>query len=1154
MLQRLRACATSAVALLLCLWLLVGSVCSTAAEPSPAELLNYENTGMTESETLTHTELLSLLGVDFDEVEAAYLDAFSGVSFRYNHMVPDSNISTFYQKETGTLQVTATPHVYVATNGARVEWIPTTATIDGDTRRLTATADGYGCSFEGLLHSGDFSMDVEYSWEVTLPEEVGEALFNTAYLDGSQTLQELIAYELVLAEFTAKKEAYDAYLAYLKAKDDYAAYCEALDQYEKDLPIYREYQDKYEAYLAEKAKWDAWEAFYEYEDFRVNRLDDFNKYVQYCQKLEEVTSRLAVLESLFVKDSNNWQLYGSLMGSTVTTVLQNQSALIAAGCNAADINRAGSSTEVLRVLMKEYAELRSAKYPSEHARVEALYGFYTRNYQSLKVEFGNLYGALKALYGNTAVVTKLDLEGKLAHYQQFVGQLYITASVLDDGFKQDVNWTIGKLKLYDVVEECHRVADDRTADPTGITVPAEVPPVEEIAPVEKPAFDQPQVEPKAPTPVIPEPVQPTPVTDPDTGVIPPVAADPGAAPTAPTPDARLRAVAEAIRGGTLHERDAASISRTLTLDYTVERTVSINNKKLVTFYAADGKTVLDQKTLEYGESFLYDGPSTKRDLDAEYYYEFLGWNLPDGTRAELVAYTDLSLIAGYRKTPRFYTVTWILGDRTRSESLRYGVMPVCPFETAPAPDAGYTYEFSGWDREVTPVTGDVTYRGEMTAIPRLYTVTWILGDRTETSEIAYGTYPSYPGTPSRSPDNARYTFLRWDTMPVHVAGDATYTAIWERTPLALDSRGEIPTVTHTEDLVTVECTPGLVDVREAVRYARETQKTLILRWEQFSVSYDEAGLNALNTAGFRRIRLETVESAPGVLQATLSYCNNIGQALSISVPAVLTADPSIQITLAGESGENAVGEDGVAIDGGFSFRIRDRYTITVGRVENCNISKLPVSAGVGTPVDLRLPCSFGYEVSAATVRLADGTVVPTDGLTFLMPSGDVMVELTVTRIVYHVSFVVDGVEILAGDYFLGEQITLPPIPTKASDGVYDYTFSGWSQEVSIAYGEDRTPVYEAQFTKTPISAGDPYVSGHNNNWMLTIALPIVAGVGILLLGFFLVRKFLKKKSALATEVEPEPESSEVENEVGVEETPDEEAPVEEALEDSSETP
>ena len=193
------------------------------------------------------------------------------------------------------------------------------------------------------------------------------------------------------------------------------------------------------------------------------------------------------------------------------------------------------------------------------------------------------------------------------------------------------------------------------------------------------------------------------------------------------------------------------------------------------------------------------------------------------------------------------------------------------------------------------------------------------------------------------------------------------------------------------------------------------------------------------------------------------------------------------------------------------------------------------------------------------MRLADGTVVPTEGLTFLMPNGDVTVELTVTRIVYHVSFVVDGVEILAGDYFLGEQITLPPTPTKASDGVYDYTFSGWSQEVTIAYGEDRTPVYEAQFTKSPISAGDPYVSGRNNNWMLTIALPIVAGVGILLLGFFLVRRFLKKRSASVAEVECEPKPSEVENEVGVEEpstdeAPTDEAPVEEALEDSSETP
>jgi hypothetical protein len=58
----------------------------------------------------------------------------------------------------------------------------------------------------------------------------------------------------------------------------------------------------------------------------------------------------------------------------------------------------------------------------------------------------------------------------------------------------------------------------------------------------------------------------------------------------------------------------------------------------------------------------------------------------------------------------------------------------------------------------------------------------------------------------------------------------------------------------------------------------------------------------------------------------------------------------------------------------------------------------------------------------------------------------------------------------------------------------------------------------------------------------------------LLLGFFLVRKFLKKKSALATEVEPGPEALEGENEVYVEETLDEDAPVEEALEDSSETP
>ena len=60
-------------------------------------------------------------------------------------------------------------------------------------------------------------------------------------------------------------------------------------------------------------------------------------------------------------------------------------------------------------------------------------------------------------------------------------------------------------------------------------------------------------------------------------------------------------------------------------------------------------------------------------------------------------------------------------------------------------------------------------------------------------------------------------------------------------------------------------------------------------------------------------------------------------------------------------------------------------------------------------------------------------------------------------------------------------------------------------------GEDRTPIYEAQFSPSPISDVDPYLSGRNNNVLLTVILPIASVVMFLLIVFFIVKRVLKKR-------------------------------------------
>ena len=145
---------------------------------------------------------------------------------------------------------------------------------------------------------------------------------------------------------------------------------------------------------------------------------------------------------------------------------------------------------------------------------------------------------------------------------------------------------------------------------------------------------------------------------------------------------------------------------------------TVLNKYTVTWLDEDD-TVLGTDLVEYGTKPSHEAPV--KESTAQYTYEFAGWD------KELVEVTgDATYKATYSESIRKYTVTWLNSDGTKlaEEKVEYGQMPATNVEAKKNPVANYVYTFAGWDKDITVVTGDVTYKAT-------YTV------QTKDGEVAY---------------------------------------------------------------------------------------------------------------------------------------------------------------------------------------------------------------------------------------------------------------------------------------------------------------------------------------------------------------------------------------------------------------------------------
>ncbi|HCG67075.1 MAG TPA: hypothetical protein DEW22_00100 [Clostridiales bacterium] len=144
----------------------------------------------------------------------------------------------------------------------------------------------------------------------------------------------------------------------------------------------------------------------------------------------------------------------------------------------------------------------------------------------------------------------------------------------------------------------------------------------------------------------------------------------------------------------------------------------------VTWYEADGSIRGNEPRVAYGSN-IWDmtesytpTPPTKA-ADAQYTYTFDHWvnretNEAITTASRVTGDTDLDPV--FKQELRMYTITWKNDDGTileTDEKVEYGTVPTYDGETpTKAEETRYTYSFIGWDKDVTAVSGDVTYTAQ----------------------------------------------------------------------------------------------------------------------------------------------------------------------------------------------------------------------------------------------------------------------------------------------------------------------------------------------------------------------------------------------------------------------------------------------------------
>lgn len=1047
-----------ALSLCLILLLLFGYVAATAAET--ADGYDYSRPGSVYNKTVTGSDILEgYLGEELSTVETEYLVKVGGAKIEYDDGITTSYVTATVEGE--VLTVHAREYSYTSSSGGTVVWTPLSAELSGSVKELAreAAEGSYSADFPTSGGSNTLtSVTVKYALSFTVAREDVNSLINKAYLDAPVLREEIAAgeaeYRRASEEYLIKSRAYEEYLselsdykdrllAYDKYLIEYNIYKEATERYNayvSELELYEAGVLAHEKYLADMAAYDtAYSAYAAYLAEKRAYDTALESYEDYLLLVDSYRAHLAIID--FTKTAMTplgRTLYNAINGTTVDLVLRERDTIeseLGGGVPAAVIDLAGSSTERLRELMSGY-------FASESE--ESKYYYYATYYEDFKEGFCDLLTSLDYLYSNRRVRGILIAYDKDEQYRILLAQLCVIANALTDGavksldpsylagtshaagYKQyvfDSSYRIDNVYRYTVDEVLYGeegIPDTGAAKPFTETFPA--PKSEPTAP---PEVKEPRKPDYVSKPVLPEPVdmpgdEPTRVENP--GDEPTRVENPGDPPTPYAVSDEARALVAAYEAGELSYRYvSADEDFVYTVTKSVEKKIGDGVEEVTAvFYDADGKTHLYSTTVDRGTAVSY-GLSyvPQKPEDARASYVFVGWENERGETADLsCVYSDVILYPRFEERIKEYSVTWSVDGRESREIVPYGQLPTYSGETAKSSTELYIYTFMGWDKDVVPVTGDVTYTARFA---EEYIIPTSEGGGRVTLEdgtYAVNLYSTYD------------TEYRIGTLLIMSAG---------RYGITLNTR-----------YATLTLSPGAVAV--------------LFKEGAASVALDVVSFGA--GAYSYCLTVEDVHETP------IKSAARVG----LLLPCRLEKNDRLGLYYEADGGAEAKAQYtlsdsrlGFTAAPGRTYELRYEYKLSL--VTSGLVTAVPSKSTYtyGESIDVELDVPVGVRVTRIYMLLDDGTESDVMLSRLTMPMNDVKIIVEAEYVQYKIVFSGDDTAISTQYCKHGELPKPPSAPKRASDGSYRYEFDGWSSEIEPA---TRNTVYFAVYNRIPIEKDD----------------------------------------------------------------------------------
>lgn len=1042
-------------------------VASSLAFSAEAAVADYTRPGATVSSKLTAADILELaMGIELGEAEREYLSLNGEYEILYASHIPTSYVTVGYSGDTKLLVVEAEKYSHTSKSG-EVTWTPESVTVGGVEKPFNEDGGKYKAVFESVEEEDDAAARVKYSTQFKVTKAAINMIINQAYDDAEKEkntiAQKAKEYERLCREFEKNSEDYQKYLAELEDYRAelalYEAYLLAKRKYDDELSEYLEYLDKLEEYERLSGLYDEYEkklaeyadAYALYEKYLKDKeeypakLAAYNSYVEKCKKVEQ---QLAIIDGTkrFVT-SYRRSLYLAICGDTVTTVLKNSDTLTSAavGIDPAVIEKAENSTLNIREIYDAYFSLTEQKDK---------YAYYCANYESIRDNFIALFQALDKMYQNPKVRTAINNYGPdmQPKFEILLAQLYYAVNALSDFTvpKHDANQSFTSSYVVNPLTEKKPITilggepylnDTNSAAPLSEGYPSTV---KEPVPVE-------EVEEPEPVEYMAEPTPPDAVSDPGDAPAeieepkePQKVSDPGDAPEPYSPsEAKLRLVSAYERGELVYREKYTGASKKLTASIYVEKSLFNQETCTVEFRDTDG-TLLEVVVIDKGSFAEYTGEIPERAEDAAASYTFAGWADNNGVPVDLTSVNDSTELYPYFiPTYKNYTVSWIVDGNISSETLTYGTVPKYDgIPTRPGTNK-LEYEFSGWDKPVGPLVEDTVYTAVFT--PRYYAL-----------------LPDGSGADITRNEKGDFTV----ELGSHSSGDVSLSLLIERAA----SKG-----------------------------------ALTVNSKNFSASFAFSEVIAMQKAGVDRISLDlkTEEDSYTIKLNLLNadMQNVSGIRASVSVAASFTDLSKVKVySLDSEGGRvNAnytLSEEKITVmqTCGTEYYAVAEYKYAIVLVPNStvtvNIDVNEALVGEWVAVSTEVPDGITLDGIYYTVGTGEEKIRITDD-GFRMPRGNVRISVEFHENVYVVQFLSDGKVISSEEYLYGEIPTPPASPKKASDGEYNYTFSGWSAEV-CAVTEDA--VYEAVYIKEPVPEKEKHDGFYATPgvWKIIIALGVAA--------------------------------------------------------------